>query len=77
MAKTVIINGVTYSDVSEVKLPLAADTSTFAVFPDTSGASAAAGDIRSGKGAYVDGALLTGTLALPTFSLTSGVLSIA
>lgn len=77
MAKTVKINGVTYSDVEKIELPLAADTSQIAVFPDTSGATATAANIDKGKTAWVDGVAVTGTKTNPTFSLTEGVLSIA
>lgn len=63
MAQTVKINGVTYNDVAEVKLPLAADIATFAVFPDTSDASAAVGDMLTGKTAYINGTKKTGTMA--------------
>lgn len=48
MAKNVIINGVTYSDVPYVSIPLAAGGGN-AKFVDTDSGDAAAGDIRGGK----------------------------
>lgn len=62
MAKTVKINGVTYNDVKEVKLPLASDPEQVAVFPDTSDANAVAGSIKNGDSVYVDGKKVIGTM---------------
>ena len=42
MAKNVQINGVDYSNVATVKLPLTADLETFAYFYDTDSGDAAA-----------------------------------
>lgn len=67
MAKNVIINGVTYSDVPYVNIPLAAGGGN-AKFVDTDSGDAAAGDLRSGKKAWVAGAEVTGTLAVKTAS---------
>ena len=60
MAKSVIINGVTYSNVPYVSIP-EADGEGNAKFVDTDGATAAADDIRAGKTAYVGGDVVTGT----------------
>lgn len=62
MAKNVIINGVTYSDVPSVTIPLAAGSGS-AKFVDTDSGDAAASDIKAGKKAWVDGDEVTGTAA--------------
>lgn len=54
MAKSVIINGVTYSDVPQVDIPLSSGSGT-AEFYDTSDADAGQGDVLSGKTYYKDG----------------------
>ena len=54
MAKNVIINGVTYSDVPQVDIPLAAGGGN-AEFYDTTDADAGQGDVLSGKTYYKDG----------------------
>ena len=51
MAKNVRINGVTYENVPQVEIPLSTGSGN-ATFYDTSGATAAAGDILTGKSAY-------------------------
>ena len=61
MAKNVKINGVTYSNVPYVNIPLA-EGSGNAKFVDTDSGDAVAGDIRSGKKAWVDGNEVTGTI---------------
>lgn len=73
MAQTVKINGVTYNDVKEVKLPLASDTSQMVIFPDTSDANAVAGSIKSNESAYVDGKKVIG--AMPVKGSGGGVIS--
>lgn len=65
MAKNVIINGVTYSDVPYVNIPLASGSGN-AKFVDTdssdTASAAAASDLRAGKKAWVNGAEVTGTI---------------
>lgn len=62
MAQNVKINGVTYSSVPSVQIPYAAGSGN-AEFFDTSGADAAAGDLRNGVKAYGPDGEITGTLA--------------
>ena len=61
MAKNVVINGVTYSDVPYVNIPLANGTGN-AKFVDSDSGDAAPGDLRSGKRAWVDGNEITGSI---------------
>lgn len=53
MAQSVLINGVTYSDVPEVNIPKSGGGT--ASFYDTSDADAGQGDVLSGKTYYKDG----------------------
>lgn len=63
MAKNVLINGVTYSSVPSVEIPLAAGGGN-AEFFDTSDATLDSGDkMLSGNTAYADGVKYEGTIA--------------
>ena len=61
MAQNVIINGVTYSAVPEVDIPLSGGGT--AKFYDTASADAAAGDILATKKAYGASGEVTGSMA--------------
>ncbi len=67
MAQNVIINGVTYPSVPRVEIPLSGSSGK-AVFYDTSDATAAAGNILSGKTAYVGSGKITGSIATKSSS---------
>lgn len=60
MAKNVVINGVVYSDVPYVNIPLSQGSGN-AKFVDTDSGDAVTGDIRTGKKAWVDGNEVTGS----------------
>ena len=65
MSKSVIINGVTYSNVPYVEIP--ASPSGTAEFHDTSDATLDSGDkMLAGNTAYADGTKYTGTIATKT-----------
>lgn len=61
MAQSVLINGVTYSDVPQVEIPKVG--SGTAVFYDTSGADFAAGDLLTGKSAYGASGSVNGSMS--------------
>ena len=64
MAKSVIINGVTYSDVPQVAIPLAGGSGS-ATFFETSGDDVAAADVKNGKKYH--GASGSGVGNMPTY----------
>lgn len=72
MAKSVIINGITYNDIPIVQIPLASESGN-ADFYDPSDADAVAGDVLSGKTFYKDGGKTTGSM--PNNGDTSGTIS--
>lgn len=71
MAQNVIINGVTYSAVPEVDIPKSGGGT--AKFYDTAAASAAAGDILTGKSAFGSSGEISGSMA--NNGSTSGTIS--
>ena len=74
MAKSVIINGVTYPDVPEVKIPLANETGN-ATFYETSGNDVADGDVKQGKKYTGASGPSTGTMPLYESGADSGTIS--
>lgn len=74
--KTVIINGVTYTNVPQVNIPTADGTATFF---ETSGANITAGDLLNGKVGFGVSGQVTGTLTVPSISQdsTTKILTIA
>ena len=78
MAQSVVINGVTYADVPEVDIPVSGGGT--AKFMDTSDGDAVAGDMLSGKKAYVNGQKITGSIgskAAETYTPTTSDQTIA
>ena len=70
MAKNVLINGATYSEVPYVNIPLSGENGN-AVFYDTSDATAAAGNILTGYTAYGPSGKVSGQATMPTISQDS------
>ena len=71
MAKNVIINGVIYSDVPRVDIPISGGG--MANFYDTSDANAGQGDVLASKTAYGSAGAISGTMA--NNGSTSGTIS--
>ena len=71
MAQNVKVNGVTYSNVPSVQIPLDAGGGN-ATFFDTATATATAADIVSGVVAYNANGAVTGQLTLVSVSQNSG-----
>jgi len=69
--KTVVINGVTYSNCPEVQIPISGGGT--AKFLETSDANITAGDVLSGKKGYNASGLVTGNMA--NNGSTSGTIS--
>ena len=64
MAQSVKINGVTYSDVDKVQIPLATDTSKLVEYLNTEDATAVAASVKKDETFYAGGKKVTGTMAV-------------
>lgn len=62
MAKNLVINGTTYTEVKKVEIPLADNPSQNMEYLDTSDATAVAGSVKKGDTFYADGEEKTGTM---------------
>ena len=74
MAQSITIQGATYSDVPAVDLPKTGGGT--ARFMDTSDADAIASNIASGKKAYVNGSLITGSASMATATVSGTTLTL-
>ena len=79
MAQNVVINSVTYQNVPEVDIPKSGGGT--AKFYDTAGASAAAGDILTGKSAFgasgsIDGSMANNGSTSGTISTKAGTVTV-
>lgn len=71
MAKTVVINGVTYADTPEVDIPISGGGT--AKFYETSSADVTSADLLTGKTAYGSSGSVSG--GMPNNGSTSGTIS--
>lgn len=71
MSKNVIINGVTYNSVPQVKIPVSGGGT--AIFYETSDATGMAADVLTGKSVYSSGGAINGSMA--NNGSTSGTIS--
>lgn len=62
MPQNVVINGVTYSEVKKVEIPLATDPSQIIDYLNTDDATAAAASVKKGETFYAAGEKKTGTM---------------
>ena len=71
MAKTIVINGVSYPDSPSINVMTSGGTE--ALYHDTSGATATAADVLAGKRAYGPSGEITGSM--PDNGSTGGTIS--